>query len=420
MFDYISTVSGGGYIGGWWSAWLSRNRIELRRKARSVKFKVDHIKSPAHLAVSLRFPETRISEYIFKKLNAGTQDLLKKHCVPKAAPPSHLSHVLERALSEEPEFKFFESLPEDAKRYLKHYCRPDRAASEALAKVLVYELNELLKDPSILQNILKSGRVVEQLLDDSELMEFLRSLPYQNSDSCVVPVSEEREIVERWAEKSGAPGDEEKRLKQDEGYNSLSLLNQIAANIKTLNDQEEEGNQITWDIQWINRSLLETIYPNEIGRDIFPPPEKTELQRQSDYASDINSNHNGSTKQSAIPERKSAGKDPIHHLRLYANYLTPRKGILSGDTWRLIAVAARNLGLTWLIMLPMLFAILLAGQLYFVLQENPPGYYVDPNPKNTLQGEKYAEYRRIGHRIKIERALINQLLDSRAMCLGAD
>jgi hypothetical protein len=195
MFDYISTVSGGGYIGGWWSAWLSRNRIELRRKARSVKFKVDHIKSPAHLAVSLRFPETRISEYIFKKLNAGTQDLLKKHCVPKAAPPSHLSHVLERALSEEPEFKFFESLPEDAKRYLKHYCRPDRAASEALAKVLVYELNELLKDPSILQNILKSGRVVEQLLDDSELMEFLRSLPYQNSDSCVVPVSEEREIV---------------------------------------------------------------------------------------------------------------------------------------------------------------------------------------------------------------------------------
>src|SRR5688572_29209484 len=23
-FDYLSTVSGGGYIGGWWSAWLAR------------------------------------------------------------------------------------------------------------------------------------------------------------------------------------------------------------------------------------------------------------------------------------------------------------------------------------------------------------------------------------------------------------
>src|SRR6185295_11099211 len=23
-FDYLSTVSGGGYVGGWWTAWLSR------------------------------------------------------------------------------------------------------------------------------------------------------------------------------------------------------------------------------------------------------------------------------------------------------------------------------------------------------------------------------------------------------------
>jgi len=25
-FDYFSTVSGGGYVGGWWSAWLARRR----------------------------------------------------------------------------------------------------------------------------------------------------------------------------------------------------------------------------------------------------------------------------------------------------------------------------------------------------------------------------------------------------------
>src|ERR1700716_2396296 len=24
IFDYLSTVSGGGYVAGWWSAWLSR------------------------------------------------------------------------------------------------------------------------------------------------------------------------------------------------------------------------------------------------------------------------------------------------------------------------------------------------------------------------------------------------------------
>src|SRR5664279_1754678 len=26
LFDYLSTVSGGGFIGAWWSAWLSREK----------------------------------------------------------------------------------------------------------------------------------------------------------------------------------------------------------------------------------------------------------------------------------------------------------------------------------------------------------------------------------------------------------
>ena len=28
LFDYLSTVSGGGFIGAWWSAWLSREKRE--------------------------------------------------------------------------------------------------------------------------------------------------------------------------------------------------------------------------------------------------------------------------------------------------------------------------------------------------------------------------------------------------------
>src|SRR5438132_1086769 len=48
--------------------------------------------------------------------------------------------------------------------------------------------------------------------------------------------------------------------------------------------------------------------------------------------------------------------DPLHHLRLFSNYLTPRKGLLSADTWRAIAVVSRNLGLTWMVLLPLLLA----------------------------------------------------------------
>jgi len=64
----------------------------------------------------------------------------------------------------------------------------------------------------------------------------------------------------------------------------------------------------------------------------------------------------------------SAGKDPIHHLRLFSNYLTPRKGLLSADTWRATAVISRNLVLTWLVFVPILIAALLVGQFYFTLQ----------------------------------------------------
>ncbi|HEV7921769.1 MAG TPA: hypothetical protein VGR02_13350, partial [Thermoanaerobaculia bacterium] len=63
----------------------------------------------------------------------------------------------------------------------------------------------------------------------------------------------------------------------------------------------------------------------------------------------------------------SAGVDPIHHLRLFSNFLTPRKGLLSADTWRAVAVIGRNLVLTWLVLLPMMLVAIMAGQSYFAL-----------------------------------------------------
>jgi hypothetical protein len=63
----------------------------------------------------------------------------------------------------------------------------------------------------------------------------------------------------------------------------------------------------------------------------------------------------------------NAGSDPIHHLRLFSNFLTPRKGLLSADTWRAITTIGRNLVLTWLILLPLLLAAIMGGQAYFAL-----------------------------------------------------
>jgi hypothetical protein len=63
----------------------------------------------------------------------------------------------------------------------------------------------------------------------------------------------------------------------------------------------------------------------------------------------------------------SAGVDPIHHLRLFSTFLTPRVDLLSSDTWRSVAVIGRNLVLTWLILLPLLLVTIMGGQALFAI-----------------------------------------------------
>jgi hypothetical protein len=69
-----------------------------------------------------------------------------------------------------------------------------------------------------------------------------------------------------------------------------------------------------------------------------------------------------------VPE-SSAYKEPeeIEHLRLYGNYLVPRKGLLSGDTWRAITVVLRNWFLNVLVMLPLLAGPILVADLIYTL-----------------------------------------------------
>jgi len=49
---------------------------------------------------------------------------------------------------------------------------------------------------------------------------------------------------------------------------------------------------------------------------------------------------------------------PIRHLRQFSNYLTPRLGLFSADTWTLIGTYLRNLLLNWLVFLPLIVAAL--------------------------------------------------------------
>ncbi|HKT35929.1 MAG TPA: patatin-like phospholipase family protein [Nitrospira sp.] len=55
--------------------------------------------------------------------------------------------------------------------------------------------------------------------------------------------------------------------------------------------------------------------------------------------------------------------EPMKWLRRYSNYLTPRLGLMSVDTWTLLGTYLRNLTLNWLVLVPLLATVLLAPRL---------------------------------------------------------
>lgn len=68
--------------------------------------------------------------------------------------------------------------------------------------------------------------------------------------------------------------------------------------------------------------------------------------------------------------------DPVYNLRVYSNYLTPRKGLLSADTWTLIAIYCRNLLLNWSVFLPVIMALLLLPRIWLAFVKSS---YLSPD-----------------------------------------
>lgn len=72
--------------------------------------------------------------------------------------------------------------------------------------------------------------------------------------------------------------------------------------------------------------------------------------------------------------------EPVDHLRQFSNYLTPRLGLFSGDTWTAAATILRNLLLNWLVILPLLAALVVIPQGVYLLVQST----VSPGLGRTL------------------------------------
>lgn len=70
----------------------------------------------------------------------------------------------------------------------------------------------------------------------------------------------------------------------------------------------------------------------------------------------------------AVPEADFEPEPaPLRYLRKFTNYLNPQLGALSADTWTLVATVVRNIVLNWLVLLPLLAAVLTLPRLLWAV-----------------------------------------------------
>lgn len=71
----------------------------------------------------------------------------------------------------------------------------------------------------------------------------------------------------------------------------------------------------------------------------------------------------------ASQPQKKLDPEPValEHLREYSNYLSPKVGLVSADTWTLVATVLRNMILNWLVLIPLLAAALMVPRFYAVI-----------------------------------------------------
>ncbi|MEP7219955.1 MAG: patatin-like phospholipase family protein, partial [Bacteroidota bacterium] len=390
-FDYLSTVSGGGFVGGWWSAWLARaprfevadicdpiGLIDLLRKndytkatggntdhfARYLMWAFDHPREIADAGKAA-------GEVAKAIVDAKTAEAAKAGAIATAAAAKAAADKSAANAAKSTDAAKVAKADHDA-NVEAH--RQALNASEAVDKahaVLAEKAKEALAAAKV-----GPPAAGGTPLDDSSRKPVSLAVLIRNYSTPDKPVRDEllRRLV---GELNGLLGLYGLYQPRDDRFLNVPR----SPTTENLLSQGDDA-----DMKVLNHRLIEDALSQYLHRrQTFPPSERIEPERQSSYLyirQQEQDTHNllpGQDGAGEVPRETlelrdtiadgslSAGSDPVHHLRLFANYLTPRKGALSADTWRAVSVVSRNLFLTWLILIPIFLAVVLLGQLYFLI-----------------------------------------------------
>ncbi len=406
LFDYLSTVSGGGFIGAWWSAWLSRQNIPPQSApANTSSLELEHpifldIEQPAAPETSPEISKEEKDEIeknrVIKRFGftakrvKNADDFIRrllpasKHTapLPQSAAPMHklgVRHTPKHGAQQMPK----QAAPQqqsmhDTRDQLSRELWDAVSAGGLSQSNSTYDWQTLLEvfraelkgDPLrkylqidkcrlLLAKAFK-GRTTKEgkrLDDDETLKELLRD---KKNDQLRLILDELRQVI--LDRLNDYVFDPETDLYSSEAFQNRQIA--LTGATHRLAQEAPEGERK----HLLTRLLLEEAYPFELGRGFFPPREQ--IVPQQARLSYLEAAGDGSLNEEVASDLLSAGRDPIHHLRLFANYLTPRRGLLSSDTWRAVSVFSRNLLMTWFMLLPILIVLILLGQLYFIVHPN--------------------------------------------------
>lgn len=283
-FDYLSTVSGGGYIGSWFAAWIRREGGNAGEPRKPSLKDLREESEPHIIKEEKRIRSTGVSRAtLHERLRQGRETVLAKvgdglraqqQAAEAAAPPEGASQ--------------------------DH--APPTADEVRLAAPRLREMEKQVK---------KEARKTPRAVVDREVREATRRI--------------RREV---WEE-----------LKRNYEF---ELKSKRRRTLEALENVEKQL-QTSRVIQGKARRRWVTTEEIRKGREA-PGGEASPLSR--------------------IVEEEP---EPVHHLRAYSNYMTPKVGLLSIDTWTMVSVYLRNLLLNQFILLPMTLAAIMVPRLMLLL-----------------------------------------------------
>jgi Patatin-like phospholipase len=117
----------------------------------------------------------------------------------------------------------------------------------------------------------------------------------------------------------------------------------------------------SWLSAWVRREQLLKFTANDIEADVH-----TACQKQSDSGiKEVEKQM--ADKKLHDPQMPNEEPPEMQHLRQFSNFMSPKVGFLSADTWTLVSIYFRNLFLNWTISLPLICTVLLIPRIFYAV-----------------------------------------------------